>query len=77
MSFIVSALGIIIFVVSLYDIYRASVCRTWSTTIGKVIMAGARAEVASRKKIAPFYYTYKINDVEYLGTRVVFGDTIL
>jgi hypothetical protein len=77
MSFIVSTLGFIVIVVSLYDIYRASICRKWSTTTGKVIMAGVRAEIASKKKHAAFYYTYKISDVEYLGTRVVFGDTIL
>jgi hypothetical protein len=77
MSFIVSTLGFIFIVVSLYDIYRASACRTWSTITGKVIMAGVRAEIASKKKHAAFYYTYKVNDVEYLGTRVVFGDSIL
>ncbi len=85
MSFIFSILGMVVIVVTLFDLYRAFACRSWSTTQGVITLSDARIVSAyaqtrklfSTKNQVSFYYDYTVNGEKYLGSRIFFGDTFL
>ncbi len=85
MSFIVSILGVVVVLVSLFDLYRALVSRSWDKTQGVITLASAEIVSAyqqtrklfSTKNQTAFYYEYAVNGEKFLGNRIFFGDTFL
>lgn len=85
MSFIVSILGMVVIVITLFDLYRAFACRLWNTTQGVITKASAEIVSAyaqtrklfSTKNQTSFYYDYTVNGEKLLGSRIFFGDTFL
>jgi hypothetical protein len=85
MNFIISILGVVVVLTTLFDLYRALACRSWSTTQGVITMASAEIisayqqtrKLHSTKNQTLFYYDYTVNGEKYLGARIFFGDTFL
>lgn len=85
MSFLFSITGFVVIVVTLFDLYRAFACGSWSTTQGVITLASAEIVSAyaqtrklfSTKNQTSFYYDYTVNGEKHLGTRIFFGDTFI
>lgn len=85
MSFLLSIVGIVVIVVTLFDLYRAFACRSWSATQGVITLASAEIVSAyaqtrklfSTKNQIDFYYDYTVNGEKHLGSRIFFGDTFI
>ncbi len=82
---LISIIGAIVILVTLFDFYRALACRSWSSTQGTITAANASIvsnyqqtrKLFSTKNSVNFYYQYAVNGENYLGSRIFFGDTFL
>jgi len=78
--------GLIALMIGIQGVANASASKKWPTTMGEIVESEVEREYGSGSSTgsghrssgvtyhARIFYTYKVNDVEYEGSRIAYGD---